>query len=87
MAGVMPAHGFTVTAPVVRRPGRRSSVSRCARGGRCLPVFFVVPLIAMLDFSTRTLAGTRTGKAWATLLNVGTLSTSTNRSGTGCRRR
>ncbi len=38
-------------------------------------VFFVIPLIAMLDFSTRTLAGTRTGKAWATLVDVGTLST------------
>ena len=27
-------------------------------------LFFVIPLIAMLDFSTRLLSGTRTGKAW-----------------------
>ena len=38
-------------------------------------VFFLIPLIAMVDFSTRTLAGGRTGKAWATLIDVGSLST------------
>jgi putative spermidine/putrescine transport system permease protein len=38
-------------------------------------IFFAVPLVAMLDFSTRTLAGSRTGKAWATLVDFGTLST------------
>ncbi len=78
MVGVMPARGFTVTAPVVRRARaarRRGTALRWVVVGVCL-LFFVVPLIAMLDFSTRTLAGTRTGKAWSTLLNVGTLSTS-----------
>ncbi len=32
-------------------------------------IFFIVPLIAMLDFSTRFLSGKRTGRAWATLVS------------------
>jgi putative spermidine/putrescine transport system permease protein len=38
-------------------------------------LFFVVPLAAMLDFSTRTLGGGRTGKAWAALVDTGRLTT------------
>lgn len=38
-------------------------------------LFFAVPLVALLDFSTRTLGGTRTGRAWATLVNIDELST------------
>jgi putative spermidine/putrescine transport system permease protein len=36
-------------------------------------VFFMVPLISMLDFSTRLLSGARTGKAWSSLLHLGSL--------------
>jgi putative spermidine/putrescine transport system permease protein len=46
------------------------SVKGLARGLLLLPfaVFFLVPLLAMLDFSTRVRAGGRTGRAWAALL-------------------
>jgi putative spermidine/putrescine transport system permease protein len=36
-------------------------------------VFFMIPLISMLDFSTRLLSGARTGKAWSSLLHLGSL--------------
>ena len=35
--------------------------------------FFLIPLVAMADFSTRTLAGSRTGKAWITLFDLNSL--------------
>jgi putative spermidine/putrescine transport system permease protein len=43
------------------------------RGGRYLLtipflVFFIVPLVAMVDFSTRVRGGGRTGRAWAALV-------------------
>lgn len=79
MVGVIPTPGDIVTGRVVR-PAQaarrhRSTLLRWMVVGVCA-AFFVIPLIAMLDFSTRTLAGTRTGKAWSTLLDVGALSTS-----------
>ena len=43
---------------------------RVVRGLLMLPfaVFFLVPLLAMLDFSTRERGGGRTGRAWSALL-------------------
>jgi putative spermidine/putrescine transport system permease protein len=47
--------------------------TRTWRAGRAVMlglfgVFFVVPLYAMLDFSTRAIGGGRTGEAWANLV-------------------
>lgn len=39
-------------------------------------VFFMIPLISMLDFSTRLLSGARTGKAWSSLFHLASLAES-----------
>jgi putative spermidine/putrescine transport system permease protein len=36
-------------------------------------IFFAIPLVSMLDFSTRLLSGSRSGKAWSALLHLGSL--------------
>ncbi|GAA2018215.1 ABC transporter permease subunit [Nakamurella flavida] len=58
-----------------RRLGRRGRAA-LLRWAVLTPVlaFFLIPLIAMLDFSTRTLGGKRTGKAWAALVDPEQLS-------------
>ena len=84
MAGVSspPVPTAAATPPPAAQTGRRSRAVRRRRQSvfrwvvvAITTTFFAIPLIAMLDFSTRTLAGSRTGKAWATLVDVGALST------------
>ncbi len=49
------------------RATRRARAARAVLLG-IFALFFVVPLYAMLDFSTREIGGGRTGRAWANLV-------------------
>ena len=51
---------------------RRQTAFRRATVALCL-VFFALPLVGMLEFTTRGPGGTRSGRTWATLLDVETV--------------
>ena len=65
--------------PVVRSRRLRASVRRKQTLFRVIVVtvvgaFFLIPLLSLLDFSTRLRNNTRTGEAWSTVFSIATAS-------------
>ncbi|MEO7130478.1 MAG: ABC transporter permease subunit [Dermatophilaceae bacterium] len=58
-------------------PQPRTTAGKITRGLLLLvfAVFFALPLIAMLDFTTRLPNGTRTGAVWAQFIDLGDMNT------------